>query len=430
MRPFNFDPRVFISQPYIKCPNCGKNSFGVLRVEERQYFRRCKECLYPRGNQPSARYPLPELSKKIIYVDQFAVSNMMNALNPETKAHKRGVDEFYLRLFEKLDHLCKLQVIICPSSDFHYQESLVHEHYEALKKMYNLLSYGISFDDHGDIQNAQVYEHARNWISGRADAPPDFDEHPVFQENVNAWQDHLIITADFPKELSQKIAKGLRHIREKSIEGMKDLIARWQSEKDKTFDYWFEQESQWGKEVLKFLQNPLEKLSGWVEPNQIDPLRIPVFKMLLSIRLAFIREGVKESDVKAKLIEYLNSASFKHLPFNRIHSMLIAALARQVATSGRKNIDQGMMNDTSMISTLLPYCDAMFIDNACRNLLMETPLRVEDEYGTKVFSINIKADFLNYLDDIEANITQDHFDRVNEVYGDSWREPYVTMYQK
>jgi hypothetical protein len=115
---------IMISPPYIKCPNCGKNSFGVLIVNPHSYIRRCKDCHFPFKDSRSAVFPLPELSKKLIYIDQFAVSNMMKAINPKTRAHKKGsIDQFWQILFEKLYRLSNLQLIICPASSFHFQES-------------------------------------------------------------------------------------------------------------------------------------------------------------------------------------------------------------------------------------------------------------------------------------------------------------------
>ena len=52
--------------------------------------RRCWTCLH---KGPSER--LPELNKKIIYIDQFAISNMMKSINPRTRAYQKGI----LRLF-------------------------------------------------------------------------------------------------------------------------------------------------------------------------------------------------------------------------------------------------------------------------------------------------------------------------------------------
>lgn len=141
----------FIHGPYIKCPKCGKNSFSVSIICDHHYFRRCTECYYPDSSkgEKSVKYMLPQLNKKVIYIDQFAISNMMKFLNPATKSHKKVKDDiFWGKLFEQLHTLCKLQLIICPDSDMHETESLLAPNYEPLKRIYELLSHGISFQSH------------------------------------------------------------------------------------------------------------------------------------------------------------------------------------------------------------------------------------------------------------------------------------------
>ena len=111
------------------------------------YCRRCRHCFWPPVTEPgAAHFPLPKLDKKIIYLDQFAISNMMKALNPRTRAHQQGkVDGWWLALFERLDSLCKLQFIVCPSSAIQTEESLVTPYHGALERMYEQLSGGIKF---------------------------------------------------------------------------------------------------------------------------------------------------------------------------------------------------------------------------------------------------------------------------------------------
>ena len=100
------DPRDFISGPFRKCPKCGAEQFGVLMVCGNHYIRRCREraCWYTQSAN------LPEIKKKIIYLDQFAISNMMKALNPSVKSHERAAaDPFWQELFEILDVVCRLE---------------------------------------------------------------------------------------------------------------------------------------------------------------------------------------------------------------------------------------------------------------------------------------------------------------------------------
>ncbi len=152
MNEFVFDPRVFIRPPYITCPNCAaEEQFGVLMIGW-GYTRRCRECWF------TERYDLPEIRKKVIYLDQMAISEMMKALNPASPAYER-VDPFWRDLFEKLDVLKKFQAIVCPDSATHRAESAVAPDPEALRRMYELLAFGISFNDGPSIRNAQVAEY-------------------------------------------------------------------------------------------------------------------------------------------------------------------------------------------------------------------------------------------------------------------------------
>ena len=109
------DPRIFIHGPYIRCPKCNRQGYGVVEIGGRGYTRRCRRCWY------SSRYPvLSTLQKKVIYVDQFAISNMMEAIDVTAKAHDRAAaDPFWLSLFEQLERVCKLQLAVCRESYVH-----------------------------------------------------------------------------------------------------------------------------------------------------------------------------------------------------------------------------------------------------------------------------------------------------------------------
>jgi len=157
----------------------------------------------------------------------------------------------------------------------------------------------------------------------------------------------------------------------------------------------------------------------------------PSVSLIHSIHSAFRKAGIDDSDIWPKTIEYLTSPFLKNVPFIKISSMLYAALARKAAADRKmKPPNQGMVNDIEMISVLLPYCDAMFIDNECHTYLKEQPLRDAIYYGTKVFSQNSREQFLNYLDEIELRASREHIDKVKEVYGKSWPEPYTTLYRE
>jgi hypothetical protein len=106
----------FVQDPFRTCPKCGRErTFGLLAIYARHYVRRCIDCSFDQ------RLALTEIKKRIIYLDQFVISNMMKELEPaNTNAHS-----FYRPLFEKLDRLSKLQLIVCPDSPIQDYESAV-----------------------------------------------------------------------------------------------------------------------------------------------------------------------------------------------------------------------------------------------------------------------------------------------------------------
>jgi len=87
-----------------------------------------------------------------------------------------------------------------------------------------------------------------------------------------------------------------------------------------------------------------------------------------------------------------------------------------------------MVTDISIVSALLPYCDAMFVDRKCRSLLI-LPKSHELPYPCRVFSMANKDEFLQYLRDIRDRATPDHIALLQEVYGPSVLEPPKSIHR-
>jgi len=72
---------------------------------------------------------------------------------------------------------------------------------------------------------------------------------------------------------------------------------------------------------------------------------------------------------------------------------------------------------------LLPYCDAMLMDNEIAGYLKEEPLVSSLGFPCKVFSPRTLPHFMNYLDEIEGAATPEHLKKVEEVCGVDWPQP-------
>jgi hypothetical protein len=428
-------PEIFIYPPFINCPKCGKEAFGVTLIGETHYLRRCKECYYPNGGEPAVRSSLPKLSKQVIYIDQFAICNMMKALNPRTRAYnKEALDVFWLRLFEKLNILHSMQLIVCPDSGYHLEESLLWPYFEESRKMYRLLSGGVSFKDHETIKRYQIIRHARNWLAGRFKEEPPLKVKEVVTERINTWNGHFFIT--FNPTYRMDFIEGIRRDREKLRDELCDIFARWQTENGRKFDDWFTEEiSGFGKGTLGNYadymgRRLLEDITGILDlspENLMPPAPVILIQCLFD---ELKRAGLSDHELLPKVQEYLLSPLMKHVPFIKISAMLYAAIARKAAAGEKNPPNVGMATDIEILSVLLPYCDAIFIDKKCHSYLREMPLLKTIDYGTKVFSLHNKNKFMEYLDAIEGSASAEHLRKLDEVYGKTWREPYRTLYQE
>lgn len=160
--------------------------------------------------------------------------------------------------------------------------------------------------------------------------------------------------------------------------------------------------------------------------NEILPSRIA--NQLISLGYFFETELGKEQAPEV-LSQFLNSGAIDEAPFCIIGAAMYASLAKK-ATSGQKKVpNQGTATDVNIVSTLLPYCDAMFMDNGCRALLQDIPKDYALPHSCKVFSPNTGADFIRYLTDIRDSVSPEHLALIEEVYGPDPFKPQKSIYR-
>jgi len=106
-------------------------------------------------------------------------------------------------------------------------------------------------------------------------------------------------------------------------------------------------------------------------------------------------------------------------PFVKLQSLMFAAIAMRAAQGQKEPPNEGTATDINTVAHLLPYCDAIFMDNGCRSLLLDVPTALRPSETAKVFSLNVKAPFLDYLLSIRNDISAGHVQVIREVYGDA-----------
>ena len=234
---------------------------------------------------------------------------------------------------------------------------------------------------------------------------------------------------------SQDLIDEIRTNREKVADGIEKVFNRWQTETGKDFSFWYQEERDAHARLLasqhvQYVKNFLSAAFGLIPFHVGHFLPSMASTLFFEIKERLQRSGIAESQLNEKLQEFLLSEEFKDAPHIVISSMLHAAMARRAAQGRKRLPTRGYMTDVHIISTLLPYCDAMFIDNESRSLLCEKPLNIEvAKYKTRLFSSSNRDECLHFLDEIKSQTSEDHFRAIHEVYGDDWLKPYWEIFQ-
>lgn len=417
-----------VNSPYLKCPKCSEQYFGVLSIGKYSYSRRCAKCGYPTANDPSESFPLPELKKTVIYLDQFVVSNMVKSLHPDLK---KEVPEFYLKAFEKLDRLSKLQLIVCPDSEFHEDESLFSMFPKEHKRVYEQLSHGVSYWDMWTIFRFEVLEHLTKWLDGRDTGETEFTSRRFTHGEIDTWQERLIISVNTERT---HLKSQIREDKSKTFDLFKLALTRWSTEKGKDFNYWYAEElSQWKWLLVDSYKKQINDMINYMfapaagNPSALFPTTFYLtFKEIMD---QLKRRTKSQSEYEEKLNQFLDSKSVEKVPYIRIISMIFATVAHRLSSGNMKveKIKQSFFTDANLAATLLPFCNAIFLEKQMAGFLRDAPLKNVLKEMPRVFSLSSQDEFLDYLDGLERSASQDHKNAVQEVYGSDWGRAYTTI---
>lgn len=412
----------FVHGPYVKCPACGEEQFGVLGIYDRHYTRRCKRCTH------DGRFLLPPLHKKTLYLDQFVISNVMKELDPASAPAAKGTnDGFYRKLFDRLDRVSKLQLLLCPQSSVQRNESVVDPRYEKLRRVLGHLSWGVGLHPPDTIFHAQLLRAFRGWLANQPPEPLERDF--AFEGKFDIWPDRLRIEMNYTVP---GLPEALRNIAAERDERMQNVCRRWQQAADFDFAKVLAGESRvialapW-EEYIAYSQR-FSAVEQGLRPYVFGELIPPPSASLVTHMLAALpRDDPARIN---RLQSFFTSPAAQSVPYVRVSALFWATLAREVRRGRAPGKFSGsLFNDVEVIAAYAPFCDAMFVDKEVAHLTDQPELKRELAGQARLFSLR-KADqkaFFDYLAEIETSASPEHLAKVQEVYGNSWPQPYWEM---
>jgi hypothetical protein len=403
---------MFERAPFRQCPACSsQDGLGVLSIGGASLVRRCRRCRH------IVREALPLVDKAVVYLDQFAISNIYK-VSAGTLRPTATSRSFWIRLHESVQRAYLLQQAVFPASSIHDDETLVAaEIADGLSLAHDMLSGDTEFHRVEHIVMAQVWAFAEAYADGKPPPVLDFNVDDILNGDRNAWTPELHISANM--SFSQ-FAPAIRAGRDSAATEFEALAAHWAQEKP-SFPTVLKRElnsmeSANRGAVLASAQRAQRAVENedWLE--MLEGADSAIMRQFRQLRAFFETRGVAKEDSTAEVVKFWGWSGNHYQPAHRISSYLFAGLARRIANNQRAP-DQGMLNDVRAISTYGPYVDAMFIDRMFDNLLREQPLARDLTMKAQFFSMRNGEAFIAYLDDLAARATDEVRRYAHEAYG-------------
>lgn len=403
---------MFERPPFKNCPRCGREQgFGILWVSSESYERRCKFC------GAKATYFLPEVDKKVLYLDQFAISEIF-----KIKKCKRRADaphaEFWAEANDLLDRAIMRQQIICPASNIHRDETMVYPDGNALALAHEMMGGDTSFEDTTTIEHRQIYRYLEAYLKGENPPSFDFDVDEILNGHRNAWLSDLHITVETDWS---GFVENTRLSRDKAAEEFAPLYDRWARNKP-AFEEVLRNElgslaSAYVEAYFHFMAMAQEGEASGDDQKFINGALAPSVALINEIKRQFVKRGTPPESALQETVKFLNWPTNQSLPHHWISAHLFAAIANRLARGQIRRPSRGMMNDIKAISVYGPYVDAMFLDNECASLMEEKTFACGVKLKARIFCLKRSVDFLAYLRELIDSAPQEVIDATQELYG-------------
>jgi hypothetical protein len=401
---------MFELAPFRKCLRCKRESFGTLSVGGNRVTKRCKECRYSHDEV------LPDVNKRVIYLDQFAVSELYKT---KTKTRRPGAphEQFWQDCYSLANRAYLRQQVIFPASNLHSDETIVWHSPAELRLVHEMFSGENSFERTDTIATRQEWEFAKAFLKGGLAPSLSTSVDEVISGTRNVWLPvyHISVNSDY-----SMFAPGLRQDKAIAEASLKQLSDNWVINRP-TFDDLLKHElSSYGSAMRRALSEQIAKTQAAIlsnDPASVLDMRFGLISRYRQLTALFERNGVPTKDAFKEVLKFLEWPENQLQPAHRMFAYLFAALGWRISSGQRPEMKASILNDFSAISTYAPYVDAMFLDRQCASLLKQGRLRSELSYKARIFSLSDPQEFLDYLKSLGDSATSDVRKLAHELYG-------------
>ena len=402
------------------CPRCKREGvFGQRLVTRSNIVHRCSAC----GAMESES--LPRFPKKIIYLDQCALSSIV-----------KRKDTFWTDLHKKLDGLTSLQLIACPWSRLHREESMLTQQWrDQLQGLYKQLAGDDRFLSPDDIELAQLKKVLHCYLGQPEASNVEGAWEEAFKEDPHRFTGDMVVTCQFPA--NQLIVSSVSQRKQAVHGGMQEVGDYWK-QNPQSFKKAIEAEIEgYGRSLIaayRELTDGRKRIEGMLSGELLEVYRStvrqgkfdphtppgvqPGVRLVHWLACEVIKARPSEEDPVAVVEDFFKSEYMRSAPFMDISSHLWATIAQQTQSDKMPRRPKPSDSyDAKAVSYYAPYCDAMFLDNEFRKLSSQGNVDVPGRYHVTLFSENNRDEFMVYLDNIQrSGMSSEHIGRLALIF--------------
>jgi hypothetical protein len=386
------------------CPQCGRTgSYRNIGVGRNSLRRRCDSC------KALVRIELPPTRKRVLYLDQFFLSNAF-----------KNSDQRYLAAASAITSLVQDQLLVCPWSDVHELETKLwpSDRQQSLWSFIKRSAAGHKFSTQLQVHSQQLHRAFTSFCANGSKRARLEQSDALEGKDLHDWSDYIWI--DIPLDHLIDVSRA-REEKENTTRGIVGLFEAWRNAPG---DFHADVTSEALGMADAMFRQYLAFVRAFGEGDAVDwfAKETPAAHLISSL-MHRDAASVDPDKRMGRMREFLMSEYFRHTPYIEISCSMFAGLRGQVR-SGHFSSDQqkaakklaGFHLDVDFISTFGPYCDALFIDKSMHHLLRNECSGIFDRYPMKLFSLSNFDEFLGCLAQWGENRTDEHMRAVRLAY--------------
>lgn len=378
------------------CPGCkGKDCFGNVSIQHDHVLQGCERCRY------ESMVFLPEIHKKIIYLDQFFFSHAF-----------RGGDQRFLTAVERVKHMAHLQLLVSPYSSVHEDETHQWRGYkdkshDQLMDFIKATARGTEFEKAYNVERTQILNAWGAFLKGQS-TEYVFEVRDAIKGTLVKWDDYFFIdvVGGYMHDIELK-----RTLKTQAVQELVKVFGEWQASTQS-----FEQDvaleiQDAGRHYVNTYLTKVNRISQGDFNAIIDS---PIVATVVEHMLHWLPEDQPPVDKMRRCMEFFASEHFVNVPNLWLEARMFATLKDMVKRGAYVNREKaldrmsGVFEDLRHVALYAPYCDAFVMDKAMAELVGQPTVGLEQRYGVKVFSLNNWDDLLSWLDDLQAGMSDEH----------------------